>query len=878
MGSYGTRIFTGYNVMKDATLLKDGDLVAAVNANLVSGHAVPQKDATEIVADRQEDRSDIISFRRDSTQHYVARLGDTNIYEDPTTATLAASLIYSGAVGDGYYGTIFSEADGRAYIFDTNGSDVVLRPKVWDGSYTRLVGALERATLTDLQVPTQVVLGVDVAQEAATQTLIDMTYADPGVFEVTGHGFVAGNRIVFDTLTGLRPGTLVGEAYTITEKIDDDHFTIETTAGVPVDTTDFHEFVYVYTPSAGTVRAGGIGLDGSFLYGSTVVVTMTDGQEIESQIYTIPYSGRYGKDTSETTIVIAAEDAVTVHLPTISASDIASYINSAKYATAKTITALSTASEAVVTSAAHGYTDGDIVQVKSITALTKTTKTITGIVAATGVVTSAAHGLSGGEIICISGLDEMTELNDADYEVVSIGATTFSLKYASGDSRGYAVDTTDYTDETTGGVFVPIDEAALLGNTGYYVVSDKATNTFKLKITDGNDIAGYVDTSLWSAWAAGGSVQLVAGEGAVTASLRLYRTKAAGTDYYLNSTTALTSAATGIAEYVSVIDTKRDADLGALYIHGDLDHGVPPDSGLGFFHNGRMFYASGSKLYFSLFGFPDYVNATSYHEFGDTITALGRYGSRVAVFCNSRWALLSQEDEVGYIDDIDSPVGCQYPNSVVTTPYGIVWATRTGLWSYNGSAPQLLTDAIEDDWRDVRGTSSGSDSGVEWAGEFWRGQLFFVASGTVVDDPVFVGRKTAEGIQWTRETLGGGVFLDPTAFTANGDNNLLYTATGSGNISTVGTGSESTTVALTTKKYGSGRPTRVARLVFDIDCGGSDETVTLHTSRGDSQEYTLDTATRQTVRKAAPMSFIAEYFWLTFSGTATIHGFSIETV
>ena len=76
-------------------------------------------------------------------------------------------------------------------------------------------------------------------------------------------------------------------------------------------------------------------------------------------------------------------------------------------------------------------------------------KVITGITQASpGVVTSTGHGYTGGELIIIEGVVGMTELNGRVFEVVYIGANTFSLIDYITD---VAVNTSAYTAYTSDG-------------------------------------------------------------------------------------------------------------------------------------------------------------------------------------------------------------------------------------------------------------------------------------------------------------------------------------------------------------------------------------------------------------------------------------------
>lgn len=75
------------------------------------------------------------------------------------------------------------------------------------------------------------------------------------------------------------------------------------------------------------------------------------------------------------------------------------------------------------------------------------TKTITGITkAAPGVLTSVAHGYSNGDYLYLA-VDGMWQLNDAVFRVCNVATDTFQLEDVSG---GTGIDTTDFDTFTSG--------------------------------------------------------------------------------------------------------------------------------------------------------------------------------------------------------------------------------------------------------------------------------------------------------------------------------------------------------------------------------------------------------------------------------------------
>ena len=89
--------------------------------------------------------------------------------------------------------------------------------------------------------------------------------------------------------------------------------------------------------------------------------------------------------------------------------------------------------------------------------LTGSAKTITGVTQANpGVVTSTAHGYSNGDEIYIDGIGGMTELNGRNYRVANVTANTFTLQ----NLFGADMDTTGFAAYTSGGLADEIYEIA----------------------------------------------------------------------------------------------------------------------------------------------------------------------------------------------------------------------------------------------------------------------------------------------------------------------------------------------------------------------------------------------------------------------------------
>ena len=91
--------------------------------------------------------------------------------------------------------------------------------------------------------------------------------------------------------------------------------------------------------------------------------------------------------------------------------------------------------------------------------LNATSKNITAITKASpGVVTSAGHGFSNGDEIYIASVGGMTELNNKNYKVLNVTTDTFTLENLNVYNR--AIDTTNFTTYTNGGTATAIYQIA----------------------------------------------------------------------------------------------------------------------------------------------------------------------------------------------------------------------------------------------------------------------------------------------------------------------------------------------------------------------------------------------------------------------------------
>lgn len=216
------------------------------------------------------------------------------------------------------------------------------------------------------------------------KTLTAMTNANPGVFTSASHGFNVGDEVYISGLAG--PSGINGKFYLVGTVPTGNTFTLTDIFGNALNTT-----------SSGAYTSGG---------------TAARVYEI-----TTPYMEQ------DIEYLQFAQSTDTM------------YIVHRNYAPRKLVRA--------------GHASWNInTYSRTADPFTSTTKTITGVTQANpGVVTSAAHGLSNGALITISGIVGMTQLNGKFYIVQNVTTNTFTLT----DRNGTAIDTTGYTAYSSGG-------------------------------------------------------------------------------------------------------------------------------------------------------------------------------------------------------------------------------------------------------------------------------------------------------------------------------------------------------------------------------------------------------------------------------------------
>jgi len=132
-----------------------------------------------------------------------------------------------------------------------------------------------------------------------------------------------------------------------------------------------------------------------------------------------------------------------------------------------------------------------------------------------------------------------------------------------------------------------------------------------------------------------------------------------------------------------------------------------------------------STVYMSDDGNPDFFDADDFYliraDDGDSITFLktfrgilviGKDGSIQHLYTDGRFTA------DWYVDDPVSFVGCPAPYSVDTSPKGIAYLARKGLYLYNGVSSKLISDAVTPEINDISHTNIGNVYGIYFNNEY----------------------------------------------------------------------------------------------------------------------------------------------------------------
>src|SRR5574343_727944 len=459
--------------------------------------------------------------------------------------------------------------------------------------------------------------------------------------------------------------------------------------------------------------------------------------------------------------------------------------------------------------------------------------------------------------------DELDDYTDGVSAAISLTAATFTAANpAKITTAAHGLSTGDYVYfyNVLGGGWTAISANS-------YAITVVDADNFTL---DGVDASGY-----------GGATSGTCLPWRPMVKMRVYRTKAGGDDYWLCGDTLARGETYATPAYASAYfaiyyDQCADKSLTTAYLDDINDHSTPPTATMGVFCQQRLFLAgvSGyeSRLYYSMIGNYDYFPPLNYIECVDRITAIGRFGEHVLIGTPAGIKLFSPVGEIGQLTDTQSPVGCEYPDSLCVTGFGTLFCRDDGLWLFDGVTSRLISEPIDSPWKAASGT---------WRGAYVAGHGYFTC-GDDATAKAFEFYRTGDAIEWSTAPFGstsaGYYWQSPyIALAADPGDDFLWGMSYYGYIAKLG--GEVTTRSLTakTKAFGNGQLQRWARIRIDADTAAA-LTVAVTTNRGVTTTITTPSTMSAQARYDLPPTMLGEECEVTITGTpTTLRSIVLET-
>lgn len=387
------------------------------------------------------------------------------------------------------------------------------------------------------------------------------------------------------------------------------------------------------------------------------------------------------------------------------------------------------------------------------------TDSITGITAASSAVVTTTNSIYAGvgEYIYIEGVNGMTQINGGNYEVTAVSGS---------GPYNYTIDLDSSTfDAYTSGGTAYGGSAGISGTYKYYLVPTVLIGSKRIlgrprglkfngysQTYDANNSWEADDVALTEANGVSIKAQMfwnIAGDDLfdvngtvgldVWPGLRLYRTKADGTDLYLekswthgNSDFTLTN---GVDDYYT-IDTytggPQDKDLGELLTYELNEHYNPPAADVGAMVGQRVYLADGEDVYWSQLDGIEYWNDLDFVKMPEVINAMGRVRDRLVMFSSDRIWVMDMSTGSPYVEEIDTPVGMPNRGPLMTTDDGLLFLRNDGLWLFDGVRVQSVARraflnitgpacmAMDGDTLALSGSAAGYTARVRDGGWVWH--------------------------------------------------------------------------------------------------------------------------------------------------------------
>ena len=182
-----------------------------------------------------------------------------------------------------------------------------------------------------------------------------------------------------------------------------------------------------------------------------------------------------------------------------------------------------------------------------------------------------------------------------------------------------------------------------------------------------------------------------------------------------------------------------------------------------------------STAYFSAPGDIDYFLSPSYFlirpDDGDSITFIGSYLGTITVGKTNTWSKIytsASSSSSWTVSPTFSNIGCIAPYSAVSTPSGVIYLGRFGLYEFNGQTSQLISDVISNDALDINQANLNNIVGVFWKNEY-RIAYPSVQAGAVSNNRVMIYDMIRNDYVKDTENINAWA-----VFNSNGDFGGLY--------------------------------------------------------------------------------------------------------
>jgi len=179
-----------------------------------------------------------------------------------------------------------------------------------------------------------------------------------------------------------------------------------------------------------------------------------------------------------------------------------------------------------------------------------------------------------------------------------------------------------------------------------------------------------------------------------TPGLRLYRTKAGGSDFYLEDEwwygddATLTGAgflwANEANRYYSRVP---DIDLGAVYLPSLTSHSTPARAALACSAGHRVFfvpYGKENELHWTGLDGVEYSGPSDFIPVPDSINAIYGYRDRVVIWSADRMWIFDLTGGIPDLKEVITPVGTTFPDAIARTDDGVYFLREDGLWLFDG--------------------------------------------------------------------------------------------------------------------------------------------------------------------------------------------------